>query len=138
MEERLDLLKLKGSILAMASAGVVSAVILAGLAVNVASGAPTDVPTSPTATTGNPPAAPVEPPSTAPTTGTNPGGNELGVNNAPTTTGNPAGASNLPSAGFGPNAGSSNEGGSLALFVVGLAGFALVTAGAATAKKRSK
>ena len=126
---------LKGNFLAIAATGIAAGVIIAGLAVNVASGAPTDTtPAAPTAVTGNPPAAPIEPPSTAPSTGVGPNGNQLGVGSAPGT-GAQAGSSNLPTAGFGPNATGTGVL-PMALVLLGLAGFALVTAGTTLSRKQ--
>ena len=125
------MLTVKGNILTAGVAVLASAVILAGLAVHSASGAATDTSPAPTAVTGNPPAAPVEPPSTAPV---DTSGNQLGVGSAPAT-GAQAGSSNLPTAGFGPD---STGAGSLpmALVLLGVAGFVLVSAGAAFSRKQ--
>ncbi|MEX2245470.1 MAG: hypothetical protein WEC75_02170 [Dehalococcoidia bacterium] len=124
---------LKGAALAVLASAVLSALLVAGLAVDGASGAPTDaqipdlgdglnldltVPDDTGAAPAPPPASPIEPPAGTPA-GTTPTGGDLGDSGAP-------GA--LPSAGFGQD---SSGGTAFSLFLlVGIAGLAMVSAGA--------
>jgi hypothetical protein len=129
------MLKSKGAILAIALGA--TALVLAGLAITTTTGAATDptpggAPSSWEAPTGNPPAAPIDQP--APT---DPG--TVGQPTSPSPAGAPAGAGEgpgaLPSAGFG----TSGDGSSMSLIVLlGMAGVALVGAGATAVTARRK
>jgi hypothetical protein len=135
--------KTKGAMFGLAAAFVASALILAGMAVTTSTGAATDLPghigAGPSGSldapgtdpgTGNPPAAPVEPPAAPPTTGIPSTGSPATTVDTPNTGNTGAGGSgpgSLPDAGFGSTAGSG-----LATMIVlfALAGAALAGAGA--------
>jgi hypothetical protein len=133
--------KTKGAMLGIVAAVVAGSLMVAGLGVSTTSGAPTDLyvpsdgigdglgnwnlPTDPGAQPGNPPASPVEPPANNPI-GQNPATNPSGSTGAG---GSAPGA--LPDAGFGATADGNGIGNLMVL--VGLAGMALVGAGASVA-----
>lgn len=133
----------KGSLFGVAAALVASSLLFAGMAVSTTSGAPTDlnvgagpsglvIPGDNGAQPGNPPAAPVEPPAANP----NPTGNPAGI---PTGAGAGAGTgspSALPDAGLG---GTDSNSMATLIVLLGLAGTALVGAGATfvAAKRRN-
>ncbi len=127
--------KSKGALVGVAAAVVGSALLLAGMSVNTASGVGTDygAPSGFPSLTENPPASPIEP-GTDTGTGTDP----VGTTNPTDPNAGDAGAggtapSNLPDAGFGTEAGSDAG---MFVALMALAGAALVGAGATTARRR--
>ena len=132
--------KSKSALAAIIAGTAVAALFVAGMAMNVASGAGTDISGGPAGDlivpgdTANPPAAPIEPPASTPIDSPNtiPTAPEAGPDNTGGQLGDSGAPGALPNAGYGSNG---NSFGAFALLLA-LSGVALATGGATLAVRR--